>query len=113
MLKFESLLTDSIPPVEPADLQRLRAFQSQHKGNQSVGLSDGAIRNLCNCPDADPLAVWARSAFLGLMFQEGYLANWSNCDELQPIVVEKAAVFPLPNGLHGVDYDNFIRNLSE
>ena len=112
MLDFESVLNGAIPAVKPLDVQRLWSFQAQHpqEPGQAISFSMEAISQICES-DSDPIAVWARAAFLNMLVKHGLLEKWREEGGLRKAVFEAAAVFPLPNGLQGADFEEFITAL--
>jgi hypothetical protein len=70
-----------------------------------------AIAQICHSETADNFAVWARTALLEILFQEGRLDKWREHDNLNEKLFEVAASFPLPQGLNGFDAQDFLASL--
>lgn len=112
MLDLKSRIEGNIPAVSPRDVQSLWALQSQHSGDSGVSYSTKAILQVCESESADPIAVWTRTALIGILLHTGDLENWREGAGLSQVVFEVAAVFPLPNGLLAVDPSEFVALLS-
>jgi hypothetical protein len=115
MLKIDAVISDAVPAVNPGDLQRLWSFQSQSAKTYpgaKISFTRESIAKLCESKTSDPIAVWARAALIGILMQQGVLDNWREQDGLHEAVFRVAALFPLPNGLKGVDPTEFVNLLS-
>ena len=110
MLDPKSIIDGNIPGVSPLDIQRLWSLQSQHSAD-SVSYSTKAILQVCESESADPIAVGARTALIGILLQQGVLENWRENDGLSNVVFEAAAAFPLPTGLQGLNPSDFVASL--
>lgn len=111
MLDLKSMIDGDIPAVSSIDIQRFWSLQSQRPGD-SVSYSTKAILQVCESQSADPIAVGARTMLLGTLLEQGALENWREGDGLSKVVFDTAAVFPLPNGLRGLNPSEFIALLS-
>ncbi len=111
MLDLKSVLNEAIPEVDPLDVKRLWSLQSQYPENAGVSYSTKAISQICGSDSADPIAVWARTGLVSILLQEGSLDKRRENGELDEAVFQAAARFPLPNGLQGMDFDEFIATL--
>jgi hypothetical protein len=107
MLDLKSIIDGNIPAVNPLDIQRLWALQSQHHGD-SISYSTKAILQVCESASADPVAVGARTMLVGTLLAQGTLENWRETGGLNKAVFDVAAVFPLPTGLQGLNPSEFI-----
>ena len=104
MLDLKSMIDGNIPAVNPLDIQRFWAMQSQHPGT----ICTKAILQVCESDSADPVAVGARTILLRTLLEQGVLENWRESDGLNKAVFDVAAAFPLPTGLQGLDPSEFI-----
>jgi hypothetical protein len=111
MLDPSLVMSTFIPAVNPLDIQRLWSLQSEHSAGSAVGYSVEAILQNCESESADPIAVWARTSLIFFLLQMGVLENWRTNDGPSKAVFEAAAVFPLPNGLQGLNPTDFIATL--
>ncbi|MCU1262270.1 MAG: hypothetical protein JWO80_5155 [Bryobacterales bacterium] len=107
MVDVESVIEGNIPTVSPLDIQRLWSLQSQHSTG-SLGYSIEVILQVCESASADPIAVWARTALIGILLQQGVLESWRENDCLSQVVFDAAGTFPLPTGLQGLNPSEFI-----
>ncbi len=105
MLDLKSIVDSPIPPVDPLDLQTFWALQSRHSEDPGVAYATSAILSACKNPAADPLALFARSTFIHVLLQHGLLNKWCDGSEMQKVVFEAVAAYPLPNGLQQADPD--------
>ncbi len=108
MLDPASVLDTPIPPVDPFDLQSFWALQSRHSDNAGVGYTTSAILSACKSPTADPVAIWARTIFLQMLVKQGLLDKWRDGSEIQKVVFDAVAAYPLPNGLQQADPNDFL-----
>ena len=105
-----------IPPVDPIDVRRVQELYEQFaqlrdpgmEGNTAIDAS--LMASVCS-PGADMGAVWVRNALLGVMLQQGVLADWQRGTGLDDAVYRVAATIPL-NGLQ-LDPRAFIQRLRE
>ena len=112
MLDLESIMNGNIPAVSPLDIQRVWSLQSQHSADSGArSYSMKAILQFCESEAADPIAVWARTALIGILLPQGVLENWRENDGLSKVVFEAAAAFPLPTGLQGLNPSEFVASL--
>ncbi len=113
MLDPESVISGAIPAVSPLAVQRLWSLQAQlpPESRGAVSFSAKLIAQICEPDSSDPIAVWARFALIGILLQQGLLEKWREHDSLHNSVFEAAAVFPLPNGLQGVNADDLVNTL--
>ena len=111
MLDLKSIIDRNIPAVSPLDIQRLWSLQSQHSADSGVSYSTKAILQVCESESADPIAVGARTALIGILLQQGVLENWRENDGLSKVVFKAAAAFPLPTGLQGLNPSEFVASL--
>ena len=107
MRDLKSMIDGNIPAVSSLDIQRFWAIQSQHPG----AICTKAILQVCESESADPIAVGARTALIGILLQQGVLENWRENDGLSKVVFEAAAAFPLPTGLQGLNPSEFVASL--
>lgn len=106
-----------IPPVDPIDLMHLqRLYEQLEEHRRAAGkerrgaIGIGLIARACT-PGADVGAVWVRSTLLGVMLQQGVLADWQRGAGLDDAVYRVAATMPL-NGFQ-LDPNAFVRRLRE
>jgi hypothetical protein len=112
-----------IPSVNPGDLRGvwelmhethaefLRNAEPELAGQQTaIGIDVRLLARVCN-PEANVLAVWARSAMLGILVHQGLLTSWQRGTQLDDAVFDVAATFPIP-GLDRFDPDAFLQQLS-
>ncbi len=111
MLDLNSVMDANIPAANPLDIQRFWSLQFQHSADTSVSYSADAILQVCQSESADPVVVWARTALIGILRQEGLLDKWLTDEGLSKAVFEAAASFPLPNGLQDFNPDQLLANL--
>jgi len=105
-----------IPPVDPIDVRRVQELYEQFaqlrdpgmEGNTAIDAS--LMASVCS-PGADMGAVWVRNALLGVMLQQGVLADWQRGTGLDDAVYRVAGTIPL-NGLQ-LDPRAFIQRLRE
>jgi hypothetical protein len=109
-----------IPTVNPGDLRRVweltRETQTQFLENRepeaggpqpAVGICVSVLAQVCS-PEANVLAVWARSALLGILVDQGLLPSWQRGAELDDAVFDTAATCPLDR----FDPEAFLQQLS-
>jgi len=98
---------DSVAAVNPADLRNVwrlfREAQARNPG-QCTSVDNGVYESVCS-PGADVLAVWFRASMLELMTQPDMLAQWAHNGELDDVVFQVAATFPMKKMQVGVVYD--------
>jgi len=111
MLDPTSVLDTPIPSVDPLDLQIFWAVQSCHSDNVGVGYTTSAIFTACKSPTADPIAIWARSIFIHMLVKQGLLDKWRDGQEIQKVVFDAVAAYPMPNGLRQADPTGLIITL--
>ena len=111
MLDLKSIIDGDIPAVSSIDIQRFWSLQSQRPGD-SVSYSTKAILQVSESASADPIAVGARTMLIGTLLEQGVLENWRENGGLNKAVFDAAAVFPLPNGLRGLNPSEFLALLS-
>ncbi len=111
MLDPKSVINGAIPPADARDLQRFWSIQSQDPAQSGVAYSANAMLQICESKSADPVIVWARTVLIRILLQQGVLENWRENDDLHVSVFQSAAVFPLPNGLQGINPSEFIATL--
>lgn len=112
-----------IPTVNVGDLrgvwELMQETRAEFLGNRepevggqqsAIGLDIGLLARACR-PEANVLAVWARSALLGILVQQGLLASWQRGTHLDDAVFDVAAIFPIP-GLDRFDPEAFLQQLS-
>jgi hypothetical protein len=102
-----------VPAVAPADLKAVRAMtrEVQTATGGQAGMIDVALYKRACSPGADVDAMWYRASMLGLlqmlpqmspqMFPESPLTPWTHDGELDDVVIQVAATFPMKN--MGVD----------
>ena len=61
-------------------------------------------------PQANVMAVWARSALLGVLAQQGLLSSWPRGTQLADAVFDAAADFPI-SALDQLDPEAFLEQL--
>lgn len=112
-----------IPTVNPGDLrgvwELMRETHAEFLGNRepelggqqpAIGICVSLLAQACS-PGANVLAVWARSALLGILVHQGLLTSWQRGTQLDDAVFDVAATFPIP-GLDRFDPDAFLQQLS-
>lgn len=112
-----------IPAVNPADLrgvwERIHEMNTELLENRdpkpggqqtAIGIDASLLAQACN-PEANVLAVWARSSLLGILVDQGLLISWQRGTQLDDAVFDVAATFPIP-GLDRFDPDAFLQQLS-
>ncbi len=108
MFDLKSIIDSPIPPVDPLDLQNFWALQSRHSDKPGVAYATSAILSACKNPAADPLALFARTTFIHILLQHGFLDKWRAGSEMQKVVFDAVAAYPLPNGLQQADPNGLI-----
>ncbi len=111
MLDPKSVIDGPIPAVSALDVERFWSHQSQHSAESGISYSAKAISQLCGSETADPIAIWARTTLVSILSHEGLPENWSANEDLRRVIFQAAAVFPLPNGLQGLNPGEFIAKL--
>ena len=107
----------AIPPVDPIDIRHLQElhekFNAQHRdaGMEGCGSIDARVMASACSPGADMGAVWLRASLLGIMVQQGFLAEWQRGKELDKAVYRVAATIPL-NGVQ-LEPNTFVQRLRE
>ena len=107
----------AIPPVDPIDIRHLQELHeklnAQHRdaGMEGCGSIDARVMASACSPGADMGAVWLRASLLGIMVQQGFLAEWQRGKELDEAVYRVAATIPL-NGVQ-LDPNTFVQRLRE
>ncbi|HMF74608.1 MAG TPA: hypothetical protein VK604_03005 [Bryobacteraceae bacterium] len=76
MLDLKSVIHTTIPAVNPLDVQRLWTLQSQHSTDSAVAYTKEAILQVRESQSPDPIAVWARTALISILLQQGHLESW-------------------------------------
>lgn len=112
-----------IPSVNPGDLrgvwELMHETHAEFLGNPepelggqqtAIGIDVRLLARVCS-PEANVLAVWARSAMLGILVHQGLLTSWQRGNQLDDSVFDVAATFPIP-GLDRFDPDTFLQQLS-
>jgi hypothetical protein len=120
-----SALTASgpIPAVNPGDLRGvwalIRETRAESLGNRepelggqksAIAICVSLLARACS-PEANVLAVWARSALLGILVDQGLLTSWQRGTQLDDTVFDVAATLPI-SGLDRFDPDTFLQKLS-
>jgi hypothetical protein len=81
----------------------------QSLGNPGTAISVSLLAQACS-PGANVLAVWARGTWLGILVHQGLLTSWQHGTQLDDVVFDAAATFPMP-GMDRFDSDAFLRQL--
>ena len=112
-----------IQTVNPGDLrgvwELMHETRAKFVGNReaelggpqpTIGVDVKLLARVCG-PEANVLAVWARSALLGILVQQGLLTSWQRGTQLDDAVFNLAAAFPI-TALDQFDPDAFLQQLS-
>jgi hypothetical protein len=112
-----------IQTVNPGDLRSVWELMHETRGKirgeprvrlggpqPTIGIDVKLLARVCS-PEANVLAVWARSALLGILVQQGLLTSWQRGTQLDDAVFNVAAAFPI-TALDQFDPDAFLQQLS-
>jgi hypothetical protein len=89
----------------------VRNRESELGGPQpTIGIDVKLLARVCS-PEANVLAVWARSALLGILVQQSLLTSWQRGTQLDDAVFDVAAAFPIA-AFDQFDPDAFLQQLS-
>jgi hypothetical protein len=116
--KFGAGNDDALPTVDPADLQNVWAmlclFPAQAAGQ--AGSDDITLYERVCSPGADVNAVWFRASMLQVF--AGKLVPWTQNGELDDVVFQVAATFPMKKMSVGVvqqgppfDVEEFVKQI--
>ncbi len=109
-MDFSALTSNEpIPAVSFGDLRIVwELMRDQHPG---AGISVNVFAQACS-PQADVIALWARSTLIDLLADQGLLSSWQRGAQLDDIVFEIAAIYPIA-GWDRFDADDFCRRLGQ
>lgn len=113
MLNLRSVLKEPIPAIDPVFLKRLWIHQSQRGSSSGIGYTLPAITGICGSSSTDPVAIWARTALIGIALKAGKMDKLVQNGSLPQAVFDAAATFPLPDGLEGFNCDVFVARLTQ
>lgn len=99
----------AVPSVDVNDLKRVWMLLSEISQPESA-VSSNMLRERCST-QADALAVYVRATMIKLLFGQGLLREYQAGNTIPEELFQKAAVFPLPNGLQNADLSAFISEL--
>lgn len=123
-MDFSELIAGGpIPTVNTGDLrgvwELMHETRAQILGNRepelggqqpAIGICVSLLAQVCG-PEANVLAVWARSTLLGILVDQGLLTSWQRGTQLDDAVFDVAATFPIP-ALDRFDPDAFLQQLN-
>jgi hypothetical protein len=98
-----------VPAVSPDDLKKVwkvcDEFEARNP-DQCGSIGSGVYESVCS-PGADVTAVWYRVAMLGLITRTmpEMLARWTHNGQLDDVVSEVAATFPMKKMRTGIVYE--------
>jgi hypothetical protein len=112
----------AVPAVSPDDLRSVwkltRDAQARNPG-ECTSIGNTVYQRVCS-PGADAVAVWYRASMLGMLqiIPESPLAQWTHDGELDDVVFQVAATFPIEKMRTGVvregmpfDVEEFVKQI--
>jgi|SRR5215469_1596343 len=109
-----------VPSVDPTDLKNVwnmgREVQT-HSPGQQVAVDRKIFQSVCG-PNADATVVAYRAFILGMVERHGLLSRWQHNGQLDDVIFELAAKFPIKRMSMGVpqrglplDVQEFVKQL--